>query len=169
MKKDRREEGQGGGSLRGTIHDPYATPRKGSLFWFWALRDFWISASLVTREPKTVGQVASRRNENERANSEREGISYPSRARTLWSSVQPLNGERSLRLRQKKIVQDDISCSPPFLFPTPPLPILLSSSRDANFFQNDGTPLLPDYQKIPAVFSLEIFGSRHRSPLLSPS
>lgn len=102
-EKDRREEG--GGSLRGIIHDPCATPRKGSLvslFWSRALRDFWISASLVTREPKTVGQVASRRNESERANGEREGISYPSRARTLWSSVQPLNGERSLRLQRKK-------------------------------------------------------------------
>ena len=58
---------------------------------------------------------------------------------------------------------------PPFLFPTPRSPILLSSSRDANFFQNDGTSPLPDYQKIPAVFSLEIFGSRHRSPFLLPS
>lgn len=57
---------------------------------------------------------------------------------------------------------------PPFYSP-PPLPILLSSSRDANFFQNDGTPSLPDYQKIPAVFSLEIFSSRHRAFPVSPS
>lgn len=107
--------------------------------------------------------------ENERANGEREGISYPSRARTLWSSVQPLNGERSLRLQQKKLCEMTSHALPPFYSPPSRLPILLSSSRDANFFQNDGTPSLPDYQKIPAVFSLEIFRSRHRSPFLSLS
>lgn len=58
---------------------------------------------------------------------------------------------------------------PPFLFPTLRSLILLFSSRDANFFQNDGTSPLPDYQKLPAVFSLEIFGLRHSSPSFPPS
>lgn len=98
-----------------------------------ALRDFWISASLVTREPKTVGQVASRRNESERANGERgEGtrrVPFQSE-RTLWGGVQPLNGERSLRLRQgkKKLCERwHLARSlPPPLFYSPPSARLFS-------------------------------------------
>lgn len=55
---------------------------KKKVSWLGALRDFWISASLVTREAKTVGQVASSRKKNRSSGVgdqiEVEEIEYPS-------------------------------------------------------------------------------------------
>lgn len=54
--------------------------RKKDLPWSGKLRDFWISASLVTREAKTVGQVGLGRRKGEGGGSEieEEEIEYPS-------------------------------------------------------------------------------------------
>lgn len=109
---------------------PYEKGLSSSLSWSRALRDFWISASLVTRESKTVGQVAASWKEGrERANQrgEGEGGYRTLPARTLSeASRNPLNGERSLRLQPKKKKKKKLcemtsrTLSPPFI-PHPPL------------------------------------------------
>jgi len=131
-----------------------------------ALRDFWISASLVTREPKTVGQVArrgrTRVREREQENRRRGGRRVTTRRvpfrgenpfAGLQRAQQPLRDLRDYNGRRKKLCEMTSrtflppSLPPPSLLPISPI-LPRSSSRDADFFQNDGTlPLLPDYQK----------------------
>lgn len=159
---------------------PYEKGLSSSFSWFRALRDFWISASLVTRESKTVGQVAASWKEGrERAKQRGAGEGgrsvpfqrepFQKRRATPWMASDLCDYNRKERKKKKEIVRDDISYSPLFLSPTLRSLILLSSSRDANFFQDGGTSPLPDYQKLPAVFSLEIFGLRHSSSSSLPS
>lgn len=111
---------------------PYGKGLSSSLSWSRALRDFWISASLVTRESKTVGQVAASWKEGrERANQRGEGeggISYPSNENPFRSVAQPLEWRAisaitTEKKEKKEIVRDDISYSlSPLFIPHPPLP-----------------------------------------------
>lgn len=179
-KKDRRARKGEKVALRGAIQDvrTFRTPRKGSLLPSpdpepSRFLDFRVFSNPRT-ENSWAGSASKDESGGKRTTRRKEGYSLvPFSERTLFP--RRATPERSLRLHngKEKIVRDDISrilpllstpFHPSFLFPTPRARLFsFSSSRDANFFQNDGTPPLPDYQKLPAVFSLEIFGSRQRS------
>lgn len=131
MEKDRREEERGGGSLRGTIHDLYATLRKGSLVLLLLVPgpsrflDFRVFSNLRIENSWAGSSVVEGRT---RANQRREGRGIPFQKRepfqkrraTPWMASDLCDYNRKRKKKKRNCARWHLVLSPLFI-PHPPL------------------------------------------------